>query len=147
MNIDETIDWLKEMQNPAMSESDLYCAATCYGSGEMVYPDPEDYALDEAINGLEQLKEYRQLEEQGKLIKIPCKSDTGYVIKDADGLYFIGYGKFDVQLRKAKIYHSVRHAGNIMNDSRFVDKNLRLSSVIIMEGENVYDHNPKPKKN
>lgn len=81
MSIDETLHWLREMQNPAISESDLYCAATCYGSGEMVYPDPEDYALDEAINGLEQLKEYRQLEEQGKLVKLPCMvGDTVWVV-------------------------------------------------------------------
>lgn len=86
MNIDEAIAWLKEMQNPAISESDLYCATTCYGSGEMVYPDPEDYALDAAINGLEQLKEYQELEEQGKLIKLPCKESY---TKSGDIVYLI----------------------------------------------------------
>lgn len=73
MDIDETIHWLKEMQGPAMSEAELYCAGSCYGTGEMAYSSPEDYALDEAINGLEQVKEYRQLEEQDRLIKLPCK--------------------------------------------------------------------------
>ncbi len=73
MDIDETIHWLKEMQGPAMSEAELYCAGSCYGTGEMAYSSPEDYALDEAINALEQLKEYQQLEEQDRLIKLPCK--------------------------------------------------------------------------
>lgn len=73
MDIDETIHWLKEMQGPAMSEAELYCAGSCYGTGEMAYSSPEYYALDEAINALEQLKEYQQLEEQDRLIKLPCK--------------------------------------------------------------------------
>lgn len=73
MNIDEIIHWLKEMQGPAMSEAELYCAGSCYGTGEMAYSSPEDYALYEAINALEQLKEYWQLEEQDRLIKLPCK--------------------------------------------------------------------------
>lgn len=73
MNIDEIIHWLKEMQSPAISEAELYCAGSCYGQGDKAYPYPEDYALDEAINALEQLKEYRKLEEQGRLLKLPCK--------------------------------------------------------------------------
>lgn len=59
MDIDEIIHWLKEMQSPAISEAELYCAGSCYGQGDKAYPYPEDYALDEAINALEQLKEYR----------------------------------------------------------------------------------------
>lgn len=73
MDIDEIIHWLKEMQSPAMSEAELYCAGSCYGQGDKAYPYPEDYALDEAINALEQLKEYQQLEEKDRLIKLPCK--------------------------------------------------------------------------
>lgn len=76
MEVDEIITWLKKMQNPMISETELYCAESCYGSGKMVYPDPEDYALDEAINALQKLKEYKQLEEQGKLIELPCKAGT-----------------------------------------------------------------------
>lgn len=80
MDIDEIIHWLKEMQSPAMSEAELYCAGSCYGQGDKAYPYPEDYALDDAINALEQLKEYRKLEEQDRLIKLPCKvGDTVYV--------------------------------------------------------------------
>lgn len=73
MNIDEIIHWLKEMQGPAMSEAELYCAGSCYGTGELAYSSPEDYALYEAINALEQLKEYQHLEE---LIGIPLKDLT-----------------------------------------------------------------------
>ncbi len=44
--------------------------------------------------------------------------DTGYVIKDKNGLYFIGFNKWDSQLRKAQIYHSEKMANKVMNDSR-----------------------------
>lgn len=42
-----------------------------------------EYAEDkmELVGYLEQLKEYQQLEEQGRLIKLPCKvEDTVYII-------------------------------------------------------------------
>lgn len=86
MYIDEIIHWLKEMQSPAMSEAELYCAGSCYGQGDKAYPYPEDYALDEAINALEQLKEYQQLEEKDRLIKLPCKESY---TKSGDIVYLI----------------------------------------------------------
>lgn len=42
-------------------------------------------------------------------------SDNGYVIKNSDGLYFTGYNQVSNQLRKAKIYHSIRYAEQTMN--------------------------------
>lgn len=39
-------------------------------------------------------------------------SDNGYVIKNSDGLYFTGYNQVSNQLRKAKIYHSIRYAND-----------------------------------
>lgn len=106
MNIDEIIHWLKEMQGPAMSEAELYCAGSCYGTGEMAYSSPEDYALYEAINALEQLKEYRKLEEQDRLIKLPCKvGDTVYV----NGV--LGYGEAEKYKVIRVDYHSTLGTG------------------------------------
>lgn len=88
MDINETVDWLRKMQSPAISEAELYGLEPGYGTGNMVYPEPEDYALEEAINAIKQLKEYQQLEEQGRLIKLPCKEaytksgDIVYLIYD-----------------------------------------------------------------
>lgn len=84
MDIDEIIHWLKEMQSPAISEAELYCVGSCYSQGDKAYPYPEDYALDEAINALEQLKEYRKFEEQGRLVKLPCKVGTS-IPRSLDG--------------------------------------------------------------
>ena len=38
------------------------------------------------------------------------KTDSGYVLKNSDELYFIGLNHADKQLRKAKIYHSEKWA-------------------------------------
>lgn len=73
MNTDRAIRLLRAMQNPAVGVVEVCCTGSCHGKVEKVYLSQEDYALDEAINGLEQLKEYRQLEEQDRLIKLPCK--------------------------------------------------------------------------
>ncbi len=79
MDINETVEWLRKMQSPAISEAELYGLEPGYGTSNMVYPEPEDYALEEAINAIKQLKEYQQLEKQGRLIKLPCKvGDTVY---------------------------------------------------------------------
>ena len=43
-------------------------------------------------------------------------SDHGYVIKNSEGLYFTGYNQTSDQLRKAKIYHSIRYANDSANE-------------------------------
>lgn len=41
--------------------------------------------------------------------------DTGYVVKNSTGLYFSGMNQVSDQLRKAKIYHSIKYAEQTMN--------------------------------
>lgn len=59
--------------------------------------------------------------------------DTGYVVKDINGFYYIGYNQWSDQLRKAKIYHSERYANEILNDKRFNTRNLKLVKIKIEE--------------
>lgn len=40
--------------------------------------------------------------------------DSGYVLKNSDNLYFIGFNNMSDQLRKAKIYHSKKWQINIV---------------------------------
>lgn len=35
--------------------------------------------------------------------------DSGYVIKTTTGAYYCGYNNIDKQMRKAKIYHSLKY--------------------------------------
>ena len=37
-------------------------------------------------------------------------TDSGYVLKNSDGLYYTGLNAADQQLRKAKIYHYTKYA-------------------------------------
>lgn len=56
--------------------------------------------------------------------------DAGYVVYDKKSdAYFIGYNKWDSQLRKAKIYHSPKYAKDTANDSRFKDRNCIIYPV------------------
>lgn len=54
-------------------------------------------------------------------------SDHGYVIKNSEGLYFTGYNQTSDQLRKAKIYHSIRYANDSANELN--NNPRRLSGV------------------
>ena len=67
-----------------------------------------------------------------KLIK-PYK--PVYAIKNDNDEYFIGYGKWDKQVRKAKLYHAIKWAEEVMNDSRFDGLKLKIVKVIIYEEE------------
>lgn len=44
------------------------------------------------------------------------KTDSGYVLKNSKGQYFIGYNQISDQLRKAKIYHSERYADQCIKE-------------------------------
>lgn len=61
MTENEAIEWLRKIQNPMISEAELYCAETCYGLGKMVYPEPEDYVFETAIQALEEIQQYRAI--------------------------------------------------------------------------------------
>ena len=54
--------------------------------------------------------------------------DTGYVVKNSAGLYFIGMNQVSDQLRKAKIYHSIRYAEETMNDLNNVQRKFNMPS-------------------
>ena len=59
--------------------------------------------------------------------------DNGFVIKNIEtNEYYIGFGKWDKQLRKAKIYHSIQYAINVINDSEH-DSELKIVNIIIKE--------------
>lgn len=58
INIDRAIELLKNMQNPKIDYADMVLAP-CFCCGKKyVYPDPEDYAIETAINALQEKKKY-----------------------------------------------------------------------------------------
>lgn len=61
-------------------------------------------------------------------------SDEAFAVKDRNGYYFIGYNKWDKQLRKAKLYHSYRYAKETCDDIRFIERDTFIVKV------NIYDN-------
>lgn len=56
-----------------------------------------------------------------------------FAVKDKDDHYFIGYNKWDKQLRKAKLYTSYKHANEIVEDIRFIEHECYLIRVDIVD--------------
>lgn len=58
---------------------------------------------------------------------------SSFAVKDKDGNYFIGYNKWDKQLRKAKLYNSYKWAKEITDDRRFADRESYIITVYMKE--------------
>lgn len=61
--------------------------------------------------------------------------DEGLVVKDSNGFYYTGYNVWSNQLRKAKIYHKIRYAEDIVNAKRFSDRKMSIVPIEISEKE------------
>ena len=61
MKPEEMIELLKGMQSPLEDYAELVGApAFAYGH-KYVYPDPQDYAIEEAIEALKEIQQYREI--------------------------------------------------------------------------------------
>lgn len=61
MTLEEAIELLRGIQNKKVDYAEMVCApAFAYGY-EYVYPEPEDYAIEEAIKALNEIQQYREI--------------------------------------------------------------------------------------
>ena len=61
MTPEDTIELLKGMQNEKVDYAEMVCApAWAYGY-KYVYPEPEDYAIEEAIKAVKEVQQYREI--------------------------------------------------------------------------------------
>lgn len=60
---------------------------------------------------------------------------TCYAIKDNRGVYWCGLNYWDKQLRKAKLYNSIKWATEVMKDRKLKDRTLNIVKVEIHEVE------------
>ena len=66
----------------------------------------------------------------------PKELDGGYVIRDEETMeYFCGLNKWDTQLRKAQIYHSIRYANDILE--RYGTRRKLGVHTVIMRVEDI----------
>lgn len=61
MKPEEAIARLKGMQNKKVDYAEMVCAPAFCSGYEYVYPEPEDYAIEEAIKALKEIQNYRKL--------------------------------------------------------------------------------------
>lgn len=61
MTPEKAIELLIGMQNKKVDYAEMVCApAFAYGY-EYVYPEPEDYAIEEAVKALKEIQQYREI--------------------------------------------------------------------------------------
>ena len=61
MTENEAIELLRSMQNPKQDYADVVCAPAFCTGFRFVYPEPEDYAIEEAIKALKEVQQYRKI--------------------------------------------------------------------------------------
>ena len=59
--------------------------------------------------------------------------DIGIGIKDKYGCYFCGLNTWDPQIRKAKLYHSINYANDVINDPRYKNREAFTVKIEIKE--------------
>lgn len=81
MTPEEAIEFLKGMQNKKIDYAEMVCApAFAYGY-EYVYPEPEDYAIEEAVKAFKEIQQYR---ENGTVEKKTQKKAVSIIEKWSD---------------------------------------------------------------
>lgn len=61
MKPEEATEMLRGMQNKKVDYAEMVCApAFAYGY-KYVYPEPEDYAIEEAVKALKEVRQYREI--------------------------------------------------------------------------------------
>ena len=64
MTENEAIELLRSMQNPKQDYADVVCAPAFCTGFRFVYPEPEDYAIEEAIKALKEIQQYREMDKK-----------------------------------------------------------------------------------
>ena len=61
MTENEAIELLRSMQNPKQDYAEVVCRSSFCTGYRYVYPEPEDYAIEEAISALKEIQQYREI--------------------------------------------------------------------------------------
>ena len=61
MTENKAVELLRSMQNPKQDYAEVVCAPAFCTGFRFVYPEPEDYAIEEAIKALEEIQQYRKI--------------------------------------------------------------------------------------
>lgn len=87
MTPEEAIKLLRGIQNKKVDYAEMVCATAFAYGYEYVYPEPEDYAIEEAIKALNEIQQYRKI---GTVEECQKAWKSGYDVGYAKG-YDDGY--------------------------------------------------------
>ena len=104
MKPEKMIELLKGMQSPVEDYAELVGAPAFTYGHKYVYPYPEDYAIEEAIEALKEVQQYRKIgtveeckkavNEEDALKFYYCESEDNYYIgKRVGNFYYAKYGE------------------------------------------------------
>ena len=88
MTENEAIELLRSMQNPKQDYADVVCAPAFCNGFRFVYPEPEDYAIEEAIKALKEIQQYREIgsvkecKEMASIVKKSERSELANIIDE-----------------------------------------------------------------
>ena len=84
----EAIELLRSMQNPKQDYADVVCAPAFCTGFRFVYPEPEDYAIEEATKALKEIQQYREIgsvkecKEMASIVKKSERSELANIIDE-----------------------------------------------------------------
>lgn len=87
MTLEEAIKLLRGIQNKKVDYAEMVCAPAFAYVYEYAYPEPEDYAIEEAIKALNEIQQYRKI---GTVEECQKAWKSGYDVGYAKG-YDDGY--------------------------------------------------------
>ena len=88
MTENEAIELLRSMQNPKQDYADVVCAPAFCTGFRFAYPEPEDYAIEEAIKALKEIQQYREIgsvkecKEMASIVKKSERSELANIIDE-----------------------------------------------------------------
>lgn len=131
MKEQEAIELLKGMQNPLQDYADMVCAPT-FASGRYVYPEPEDYAIEEAITVLEEKKSRRWIPVAERL---PTENEYRVVCAAHSGKPFLR--RFEV----AYITDTTEYQFGYYDGYKWINKsNKEISNVVAWKIHEPFNH-------
>ena len=79
MKPEEAIELLRSIQNPKQDYADVVCAPAFCTGFRFVYPEPEDYAIEEATKALKEIQHYREIATVEECRKAVEKQKAKYI--------------------------------------------------------------------
>ena len=103
MTENETIELLKSMQSPLKDYAELVGAPAFTYGHKYVYPYLEDYAIEEAIEALKEVQQYRKIGTVEECKKQKENLSVAYrIISDYESIGTVGECREAVEKQKAK---------------------------------------------